>query len=82
MYFDKLKINYELILSKMYKMVPKPTRRLDYAILKFTSSTPVLDYAIPKLWSTHTTVAPYDAPFPPEHAGINIVTLRRKMAEL
>ena len=27
-------------------MGSKPTRRLDYAILKFTSSAPALDYAI------------------------------------
>ena len=27
-------------------------------------------------------MAPYNAPFPPEHAGVNIVALRRKMAEL
>ena len=46
MNFDKLNINYELILSK----VSKTTRPLDYAILKFTSSTPALDYAIIKLW--------------------------------
>ena len=31
---------------------------------------------------THTTMAPWDAPFPHEHAGIKIVTLRRKMTEL
>ena len=27
-------------------------------------------------------MAPYNAPFPPEHAGVNIVALRRKMVEL
>ena len=31
---------------------------------------------------THTTMAPYDAHFPPEHAGIKIVMLRRKITEL
>ena len=42
-------MNYELILTKVSKNVSKPTRTLDYAILKFTSSTPALDYAIIKL---------------------------------
>ena len=31
---------------------------------------------------THTIMAPYNAPFPPEHAGVNIVGLRQKMTEL
>jgi hypothetical protein len=31
---------------------------------------------------THLTMVSKDVPFPPEHAGIQIVTLRRKMAEL
>ena len=31
---------------------------------------------------THTIMGPYDAPFPPDHAGINIVALRRKVTEL
>ena len=32
--------------------------------------------------STHTIMVPYDAPFPPEQAGIKIVALRRKVTEL
>ena len=35
-------------------MGSKPTRRLDYAILKFTSSAPALDYAIVKFCRPHT----------------------------
>ena len=35
-------------------MGSKPTRRLDYAILKFTSSAPALDYTIVKLCRRHT----------------------------
>ena len=35
-------------------MVSKLTRTLDYAIQKFTSSTPALDYAIIKLLRQHT----------------------------
>ena len=60
MNFDKLNIDYELILSKMYKMFSKPICPPDYAILKFTSSAPALDYVIIKLWRphTHTTMAP------------------------
>src|SRR5208282_5071031 len=65
---------------KCLKMISKPTRLLDYAIMKFTSSTPSLDNAIIKLWRTHTRH--WHAPFPTEHAGIILVTLRRKMAEL
>ena len=39
---------------KFLKMVSKPTRPLDYAMLKFTSSGPALDYAITKFWRPHT----------------------------
>ena len=53
MNFDRLKFDYELILSKISKNGPKPIRPLDYAILKFTSSTPALDYAIKKI-TEHT----------------------------
>jgi hypothetical protein len=35
-------------------MVSKPTRSLHYAILKFTSSAPALDYAIIKFGRPHT----------------------------
>ena len=35
-------------------MISKPNHRLDYAIIKITSSTPSLDNAIIKLWRTHT----------------------------
>ena len=64
-------------------MVSKPTRPLDYAILKFTSSTPALDYAIIKLLCQHTRQWRHiGCAFPPEHSGIKIVTLRRNMAEL
>src|SRR5208282_312913 len=35
------------------KIISKPTHRLDYAIIKFTSSTPTLDNAIFKLWGAH-----------------------------
>ena len=31
---------------------------------------------------THTIMGPYNAPFPPEHEGVNIAALRRKMADL
>jgi hypothetical protein len=27
-------------------------------------------------------MAPYNVPFPPEHAGVNVVALRQKMTEL
>src|SRR5208282_1532144 len=36
------------------KIISKPTRCLDYAIIKFTSSTPYLDNAIIKLLRAHT----------------------------
>src|SRR5208282_5262040 len=53
--FDKLNINYDGILSKISKkIISKPTRRLDYAMIKFRSSTPSLDNAIIKLWGAHT----------------------------
>ena len=38
MSFDKLNINYELIVSKIYKNGLKTHPPLDYAIIKFTSS--------------------------------------------
>ena len=80
--FDKLNINYDGILSKISKNYLKPTRRLDYAIIKFTSSTPSLDNAIIKLRAhTHDNGAIH-APFPSEHAAGLRVTLRRKMTEL
>ena len=65
-------------------MISKPpTHSLDYAITNFTSSTPALDNAIIKLWRTHTHDNGAKAcAFSPEHAGIILVTLRRKMAEL
>ena len=58
----------------------KPTRPLDYAIIKFTSAAPALDYAMIKLWRLHTRQC--HAPFLNEHSGVLRVTLRRKMAEL
>src|SRR5271157_1795583 len=39
---------------KFLKILSKLTRRLDYATIKFTSSTPSLDNAIIKLWGAHT----------------------------
>src|SRR5271157_4167084 len=39
---------------KFLKIISKPSRRLDYARLNFTSSTPSLDNAIIKLWGAHT----------------------------
>ena len=41
---------------KFLKMVSKPKRPLDYAMLKFTSSGPALDYAIIKFWRPHDNV--------------------------
>src|SRR5208282_818628 len=66
------------------KIISKPTRRLDYAIIKFTSSTPSLDNAIIKLRGAHTRQWRHTihAPFPSEHATGLHATLRRKMAEL
>ena len=38
-------------------MISKPTRPVDYAIIKFTSAAPALDYAMIKLWRyTHDNV--------------------------
>src|SRR5208282_6147339 len=55
--FDKLNINYDVILSQISKMISKPTRPLDHAIIKFTSAAPALDYAMIKLWRyTHDNV--------------------------
>ena len=81
MNFAKLNINYDVILSKISTNNLKPHRPLDYVIIKFTLSTPALDNAIIKLWRTHTRQCGH-APFPNEHAGIILVMLRRKMAEL
>ena len=73
-------------LDNAIKIISKHTRPLDYATIKITLSTPAVDNAIIKLWRkhTHTTMGPWHAPFPTEHAGIILVTLRRrqKMAEL
>ena len=56
---------------------------LDYATIKFTLSTPALDNAIIKLWRKHTHDNGATAyAFSPEQAGIILVTLRRKTAEL
>src|SRR5208282_3895540 len=52
--FAKLNINYDVILSTISKNYLKTHRRLDYAIIKFTSSTPSLDNAIIKLRGAHT----------------------------
>jgi hypothetical protein len=41
---------------KFIKMVSTTTRPLYYAMLKFTSSGPVLDYAIIKFWRPHDNV--------------------------
>ena len=54
MNFDELNINYEIILSIISKNGLKTHPLLDYAILKFNSSTPALDYEIIKLWHPHT----------------------------
>ena len=68
---------------KFKKMISKPTRRLDYAIMKFTSSTPALDNAIIKLWHKYThDDGAIECAFSSEYADIILVTLRRKMAEL
>ena len=40
MLFYELNINYELILSKIFKMASKHTPSLDYALIKLTSSVP------------------------------------------
>ena len=62
-------------------MVSKPTHPLDYPILKFIWSAPALDYAIIKFKRPWTRQWRHRIRLSPEHAGIKIVTLRRKMAE-
>src|SRR5271157_394326 len=57
--FAKLNINYDVILSNISKIISKPTRRLDYAIIKYTSSIPSLDNAIIKLRGAHTRQWPH-----------------------
>src|SRR5271157_5037985 len=52
--FAKLNINYDVILSTISKNYLKTHPRLDYAITKYTSSTPSLDNAIIKLRGAHT----------------------------
>jgi len=83
MNFDKLNINYELILSEISKngLKTHPPPCLRNIKIHIIGASPWLrDKKI--MAPTHTTMAPYDAHFPPEHAGIKIVMLRRKITEL
>ena len=54
--------------AKFLKMVSKPTRPLDYAMLKLTSSGPALDYAIIKFWRSHDNVM---------HNAYNVIAIFR-----
>ena len=80
--FYKLKIYYEFILSKIYKngLQTHPPPWLRNTKIHIVDTSPWLrDNKI--MEPTHDSGA-IGCAFSPEHAGIQIVTLRRKMAEL